>query len=55
MDAAQGRVPVMLCSASSDVRVARELTELASSIGGFPMITPPFVSEITEAQIASFL
>ena len=54
MDAAKGRVPVMLCSASSDVRVARELTELASSIGGFPMITPPFVSETTDAQIASF-
>jgi dihydrodipicolinate synthase/N-acetylneuraminate lyase len=54
MDAAKGRVPVMLCSASSDVRIVRELTELASSLGGFPMITPPFVSEITEPQIAAF-
>lgn len=54
MDAAKGRVPVMLCSASSDGRIARELTELASSLGGFPMITPPFVSEITDSQIASF-
>ena len=54
MDAAKGRVPVMLCSASSDVRIARELTELASSLGGVPMITPPFVSEITDDQIASF-
>jgi len=54
MDAAKGRVPVMLCSASSDVRVVRELTELASSLGGFPMITPPYVSEITDVQIAAF-
>jgi 4-hydroxy-tetrahydrodipicolinate synthase len=54
MEAAKGRVPVMLCSAASDVRVVRELTELASTLGGFPMITPPFVSEITEPQIAAF-
>ncbi len=54
MDAAKGRVPVMLCSADSDVRVARELTELASALGGFPMITPPFVSEVTDAQIVAF-
>src|SRR4051812_26299363 len=52
-DAAKGRVPVMLCSADSDVRVARELTELASSLGGFPMVTPPFVSEVTDGQIAA--
>lgn len=54
MDAAKKRVPVMLCSASSDVRVVRELTELASSLGGVPMMTSPFVSEITDAQIAAF-
>src|SRR5262245_60153375 len=54
MDAANKRVPVLLCSASSDVRVVRELTELASDLGGIPMITPPFVSEITDAQIAQF-
>jgi 4-hydroxy-tetrahydrodipicolinate synthase len=54
MDAANKRVPVLLCSASSDVRIARELTELASSLGGIPMPTPPFVSEITDAQIVAF-
>jgi dihydrodipicolinate synthase/N-acetylneuraminate lyase len=54
MDAANKRVPVLLCSASSDLRVVRELTELASDLGGIPMITPPFVSEITDGQIAQF-
>lgn len=54
MDAAKKRVPVMLCSAASDVRVARELTELASDLGGIPMMTPPFVSEITDGQIVEF-
>jgi dihydrodipicolinate synthase/N-acetylneuraminate lyase len=54
MEAASKRVPVLLCSASSDVRVVRELTEFASDLGGIPMITPPFVSEITDAQIAQF-
>jgi len=42
------RVPVMLCSAGSDVRLVRELTALAGDLGGLPMITPPFVSEVTE-------
>ncbi|MEH0833009.1 dihydrodipicolinate synthase family protein [Pectobacterium cacticida] len=48
------RVPVMLCSAGSDVRVVRELTVLAGDLGGLPMVTPPFVSEVTDAQIVSF-
>jgi 4-hydroxy-tetrahydrodipicolinate synthase len=48
------RIPVMLCSASSDPRDARELTILASDLGGLPMVTAPFVSEITDAQIISY-
>ncbi|HDY8628556.1 MULTISPECIES: dihydrodipicolinate synthase family protein [Klebsiella] len=48
------RVPVMLCSAGSDARVVRELTTLAGDLGGLPMVTPPFVSEVTDAQIVSF-
>lgn len=48
------RVPVMLCSAGSDVRVVRDLTVLAGELGGVPMITPPFVSEITDEQIVAF-
>lgn len=48
------RVPVMLCSAGSDARVVRELTTLAGELGGLPMVTPPFVSEVTDAQIISF-
>lgn len=48
------RVPVMLCTAGSDSRVVRELTQLAGELGGLPMVTPPFVSEITDDQIVSF-
>jgi 4-hydroxy-tetrahydrodipicolinate synthase len=44
----------MLCSAASDVRVVRELTTLAGELGGLPMVTPPFVSEVTDAQIVAF-
>ncbi|HBS5429185.1 TPA: dihydrodipicolinate synthase family protein [Klebsiella variicola subsp. variicola] len=48
------RVAVMLCSASADPRDARELTLLASELGGLPMVTAPFVSEITDQQIVSY-
>ncbi|MEM0654086.1 4-hydroxy-tetrahydrodipicolinate synthase [Klebsiella oxytoca] len=48
------RVPVMLCSAGSDARVVRELTTLAGDLGGLPMVTPPFVSEVTDMQIVNF-
>jgi len=54
MDIVGDRVPVMLCSAGSDVRVVRELTVLAGELGGLPMVTPPFVSEVTDAQIVAF-
>ena len=54
MDIVGDRVPVMLCSAGSDVRVVRELTALAGGLGGLPMVTPPFVSEVTDAQIVAF-
>jgi 4-hydroxy-tetrahydrodipicolinate synthase len=54
MEIVGDRVPVMLCTASSDSRVVRELTQLAGDLGGLPMVTPPFVSEITDEQIVSF-
>lgn len=54
MDVVGDRVPVMLCSAGSDARVVSELTQLAGDLGGLPMVTPPFVSEVTNAQIVSF-
>ncbi|WP_406705753.1 dihydrodipicolinate synthase family protein [Sodalis sp.] len=54
MDVVNDRVPVMLCSAGSDARVVEQLTRLAGDLGGLPMVTPPFVSEVTDAQIISF-
>jgi dihydrodipicolinate synthase/N-acetylneuraminate lyase len=54
VDIVGDRVPLLLCSASSDQRVARELTSLASDLGGLPMVTAPYVSEITREQIVSF-
>lgn len=54
MERVQDRVAVMLCSASSDPRDARELTRLAGDLGGLPMVTAPFVSEITDSQILAF-
>jgi dihydrodipicolinate synthase/N-acetylneuraminate lyase len=54
MDVVGDRVPVMLCTAGSDVRVVRELTTLAGDLGGLPMVTPPFVSEVTDGQIVAF-
>jgi dihydrodipicolinate synthase/N-acetylneuraminate lyase len=54
MDVVGDRIPVLLCSAHSDPRVARELTELATALGGLPMVTPPFVSEVTDEQIVAF-
>lgn len=54
MDIVQRRVPVLLCSAHSDTRTALQLTELAASLGGIPMATPPFVSEVNEEHIVAF-
>ena len=48
------RIPVMLCSADSNVGRVRELTELAGDLGGLPMVTPPYVSEMTDEQIIAF-
>jgi dihydrodipicolinate synthase/N-acetylneuraminate lyase len=54
MDVVGDRVPVMLCSAASDVRLTRDLTRLAGDLGGLPMVTAPYVSEVTEGQIEAF-
>ena len=48
------RVPVLLCSAHSDPRVAFDLTKLATELGGIPMVTPPFVSEVDDEHIAGY-
>jgi dihydrodipicolinate synthase/N-acetylneuraminate lyase len=54
VDVAGGRVPVLLCAAGSDLRTVRELTVLASELGGIAMATAPFVSEVTDAHIVGF-
>jgi 4-hydroxy-tetrahydrodipicolinate synthase len=47
-------VPVLLCSAGSDPRAVRELTQLAGELGGVPMVMPPYVSEVTDNHIVDF-
>jgi dihydrodipicolinate synthase/N-acetylneuraminate lyase len=54
MEIVGDRVPVMLCSAASDVRLTRDLTQLAGDLGGLPMVTAPYVSEVTDGQIEAF-
>lgn len=54
MDAAAGRVPVLLCTAHSDTRIVHDLTVAAGEMGGLPMVTAPYVSEITEGQIEAY-
>lgn len=54
MDVIGDRIPAMLCSAGSDPRDVFELTKLAGDLGGVPMVTAPFVSEITDDQIVEF-
>lgn len=49
-----GRAPLLLCSAAADLPTAEALTELAGELGGIPMVTPPFVSEVTDDQIVAF-
>lgn len=54
MSVAGDKVPVLLCTADSDVRVVSELTKLASDLGGLPMLMPPFVSEVTDDHIVRY-
>ncbi|MDF1779435.1 MAG: dihydrodipicolinate synthase family protein [Rhizobiaceae bacterium] len=54
MDVIGDRIPAMLCSAGADPRNVSELTRLAGDLGGVPMVTAPYVSEITDEQIVDF-
>jgi Xaa-Pro dipeptidase len=54
VEVVRGRAPTLLCSAHSDPRVALELTQLATGLGGVPMVTPPFVSEVDDEHILGF-
>jgi 4-hydroxy-tetrahydrodipicolinate synthase len=49
-----GRVPLLLCAAAPDLPTARRLASAAHALGGFPMLTPPYVSEVTDDQVESF-
>jgi 4-hydroxy-tetrahydrodipicolinate synthase len=49
-----GRVPLLLCAAAPDLPTARRLARVAHALGGFPMLTPPYVSEVTDQQVESF-
>lgn len=53
-DEVGNRAPLLLCAAHSDVRVVRDLTRLASELGGLPMVTAPYVSEVEESHIEAF-
>jgi len=53
-DVVARRVPLMLCAASPDLRVVEELGALAASLGGIPMVMPPYVSEVTPGHIEAF-
>jgi dihydrodipicolinate synthase/N-acetylneuraminate lyase len=48
------KVPVLLCTAHSDSRVVFDLTELAGNLGGLPMVTAPYVSEVNDDHIYRF-
>jgi len=54
MDRVGDSVPVLLCTAHSDVRATIELTTLASELGGLPMLTAPYVSELADDHIEWF-
>ncbi|WP_316980259.1 dihydrodipicolinate synthase family protein [Shumkonia mesophila] len=54
MDIVGDRVPVLLGAPSADPRVVAELTKLASDLGGIPMLTAPYVSEVTEKHIFDY-
>jgi dihydrodipicolinate synthase/N-acetylneuraminate lyase len=49
-----GKVPVMLCTAASDPRVTLELTQLASALGVYAIVTVPYVSEVQEHHILEY-
>jgi len=48
------RVAVLLCAAGQDIRQVRDLTVLASELGGLPMVTPPYVTEVKDSHIIDF-
>ena len=54
MDQVGDSMPVLLCTADFDVRAAFELTTLASELGGLPMLTAPYVSEVDDDHIEGF-
>lgn len=54
MEQVGDRVPVLLCTAHSDTRIVFDLTRLAGDLGGLPMVTAPYVSEVNDEHILGF-
>lgn len=54
IDYAAGKLAVMLCTAASDPRITLELTQFASALGGYAMVTAPYVSEVQEHHIFEY-
>jgi len=54
MDIVGDRVPILFGAPSSNPRVVAELSELAGNLGGIPMITAPYVSEVTDGHIIEY-
>lgn len=54
MEIVKGRVPVLLGAGGSDPAVVRELVALSGELGGLPMVTVPYVSEVRDHHIFSY-
>lgn len=49
-----GRVPVLLGAGGSDPRGVRELVVLGGALGGVPMVTVPYVSEVRDEHVFAY-
>ncbi len=48
------RAALLFCTAHSDTRIVRDLTEIAGDLGALPMVTAPYVSEVEDNHIEAF-
>lgn len=54
MDIVAGRKPVLLGAGGSEPALVSELVSLIGELGGLPMVTAPYVSEVREAHIVDY-